>query len=52
MKPSTSTPNLVRIARDPKLYDEAVSRIEERLETTGYGKRALTADTPGYGMKA
>jgi hypothetical protein len=40
LKPSTSTPNLVRIAREPKLYDEAMSRIEQHLETAGYGKHA------------
>jgi hypothetical protein len=35
---NTSTPNLLRIARDPKLYDEAIRKIEQRL--AGYAKAA------------
>ena len=39
MKHGVSTPNLVRIARDPKLYDEAIRKIEQSV--AGYGKRTL-----------
>lgn len=45
MKPGISTPNLVRIARDPKLYDEAMHKIEQHLETAGYGKSAAPKAT-------
>ena len=38
MKSNTSIPNLERIARDPKLYDEAMRRIEQHV--TGYARAA------------
>jgi hypothetical protein len=43
MTRGSSTPNLVRIIRDPKLYDEAMAKVEARLEFTGYGKASATS---------
>jgi hypothetical protein len=40
---NTSTPNLARIARDPRLYDEAMRKIEQHV---GYPMKL--ADTSGY----